>query len=93
MSCVGQTASQQPGHMTFNHFISVSQTDTGDVIVAYLPVRSAIKLHNPLGHKYRAQWFHPVTSDFVTAAVDYRVGLIEMTSPQDSDMVLVLDRE
>jgi hypothetical protein len=84
---------EQPGDKAFNHFISVAQTDTGDVVVAYVPVKSAITLHNPLGTKYRARWFNPVTNDFITTLVGYRGGVVEVMSPQDSDMVLVLDRQ
>ena len=84
---------EQPGDKTYSHFISVAQTDEGDTIVAYLPVRGTIKLHNRFGHDYRGQWFNPVTYDFFTAAVSQRDGLTEAASPQDSDMVLVLDRK
>jgi hypothetical protein len=83
---------EQPGDETFNHFISVAQTDDAEMIVAYLPIRTTIKLYNRLGHEYRGQWFNPVSSDSFTAHVEYRDGLIEVTSPQDSDMILTLTR-
>jgi hypothetical protein len=83
---------EQPGDETFNHFISVAQTDDAEMIVAYLPIRTTIKLYNRLGHEYRGRWFNPVSSDSFTAHVEYPNGLIEVTSPQDSDMVLMLTR-
>ncbi len=84
---------EQPGDRTYNHFISVAQTENGDMIVAYLPVRSTVRLFNRPGHEYRGEWFNPVSNDTFTTAVNHRDGLIEMTSPQNSDMVLVLYRQ
>jgi hypothetical protein len=83
---------EQPGDETFNHFISVARTDDARIIVAYLPIRTAIKLYNRFGHEYRGEWFNPVSGDGFTADVDYRDGLVEVTSPQNSDMVLTLIR-
>jgi hypothetical protein len=84
---------EQPGDKTYNHFISVSQTDDGGTMVAYLPVKSTIRLLNPFGNRYKGRWFNPVTNEYSTATVTYRDGLIELASPQDSDLVLVLQRE
>lgn len=77
---------------TYNHFISVAQTDERETIVAYIPVPSTVRLFNRFGDKYRGQWFHPVSNDFITTAPSYHDGLMELTSPQNSDMVLALFR-
>lgn len=87
-----QLLAEQPGDKAFNHFISVSQADEGGMIVVYIPVRTTVKLFNPLGQEYRGEWFSPVANDHITAAVTCQEGLIEATPPRDSDMVLVLYR-
>ena len=80
----------QPGDNIYNHFISIAKTDSHDTIVAYLPVKSTIKLLNPINIRYRGQWFNPVTNQYSKANIVHRKGLIELTSPQDSDMLLIL---
>lgn len=84
---------EQPGDKTFNHFISVAQAEECGTIVVYIPVRSTVKLFNPLGHTYEGEWFSPVANDLITAAVTQRDGVIEAAPPRDSDMVLVLHRK
>jgi hypothetical protein len=86
----GQLLAGQPGDGTFNHFISVSQADECGTIVVYTPVKSTIKLFNPLGRKYQGEWFSPVANDLITAAVTHRDGIVEAVPPRDGDMVLVL---
>jgi len=84
---------KQPGDKTYNRFISVSKADEDGIIVAYLPVKSTVMLFNPLGRQYRGRWFNPITNKYSKAVVAYRSGLIELTSPRDSDMVLILERQ
>jgi len=83
----------QPGDETFNHFISVAETDNHDLIIAYLPVKSTITLYNPLNVKYSGQWFNPVTAEYFNAGITGKNGFLELTSPSDGDMLLVLKKQ
>ncbi len=85
-----QLLASQPGEETFNHFISVAATDDKSLIVAYLPVQSAIILFNPFGAKYQAEWFDPIRNKYNPAEVSYPEGLIQLHSPLDQDMLLIL---
>lgn len=80
----------QPGAETFNHFISVAATDDKSLIVAYLPVQSDIILFNPFGAIYQAEWFDPIRNKYSPAEVSYPEGLIQLHSPLDQDMLLIL---
>jgi len=81
---------EQPGDSVYNHFISVSKTDNHDLIVAYLPVPYTLKLFNPLGLKYKGQWFDPVNNCYLKAEVKLKNGIIEIEPVLKSDAVLVL---
>ena len=74
----GQLLAEQPGDKTFNHFISVSQADECGTIVAYVPVKSTVKLFNPLGREYEGEWFNPVANDYIGATSTHRDGVIEV---------------
>lgn len=82
---------QQPGDQVFNHFISVLKTDDYSTILAYVPVKSTFQLYNPLLMQYQVQWFNPATNQYTdTAVVEASNGILEFTSPEDQDMVLIL---
>ncbi|MBN1292201.1 MAG: DUF4038 domain-containing protein [Candidatus Latescibacteria bacterium] len=83
----------QPGKENYQNFISVLKTDTNDIIMAYVPVRSKVSLFNTLENRYTGQWFNPVTNTFSAASIDHKNGLIETLSPADGDYVLVLEKQ
>jgi len=81
---------EQPGNLVFNHFISVVKTDDYKTILAYIPVKSTFQLYNPLRVEYDCQWFNPVTNEYSDAKPLDNSGVLELTSPEDSDMLLIL---
>jgi len=83
----------QPGRENYQHFISVMKTNDNDIIMAYMPVKSTVNLFNPLDNRYSGQWFNPVTNSFSEALVTEKNGILESTSPEDSDMVLILEKQ
>jgi hypothetical protein len=60
---------EQPGEKTFNHWISVVKSADDKIIVAYIPKNCDVKLFNPKGYKYSAQWFNPVTNEYSEAKI------------------------
>jgi hypothetical protein len=84
---------EQPGDKTYNHFISVSRTDDGTTIVAYLPQAMPLKLYNLHQEAFEGEWFNPVTSQRSKAKVIYEKGFLKISpEKQEGDMVLVLKR-
>ncbi len=59
----------QPGEEIYNHWISVVKTPDDNTIVAYIPEKSEVKLFNPKGYKYEAQWFNPLTNEYSKAEI------------------------
>lgn len=84
---------EQPGDTIYNHFISVSKSTNNDLIVAYLPSRTTIKLYNPYSFMYDGQWFDPVENKYSKAKVENKNGIIKVASEKNSDMVLVLRKK
>lgn len=62
----------QPGEKTFNHWISVSKSRDDQTIVVYIPEKAEVKLYNPNGYKYSAQWFNPLTNEYLEAKIEQR---------------------
>jgi len=81
---------RQPGDKVFNHFISVASTEDKSLIVAYLPVQSDIILFNSFGERYQAEWFDPVNNQYIPAGASYPEGLVQLHSPLNQDMLLIL---
>lgn len=65
----GDLLAQQPGNTTFNHWISVLKKDDNSEILVYIPEKSTVTLFNPIGIKYKAQWFNPVTNEYSDAKI------------------------
>lgn len=85
---------EQPGNKVFNHFISVVKTEDYKTILAYVPVKSTFQLYNPLRVQYTIQWFNPATNQYSdTEVVKGNNGVLELTSPEDQDAVLILTKE
>lgn len=83
---------EQPGDAQYNHFIAVAKTDNHDSFLAYLPVKSTVRLRNPLDLRYAGEWFNPITNERSTAVVEHRGHVISATSPTEQDFVLLLRR-
>lgn len=83
---------EQPGDKTYNHFISVVKTDDHQTVLAYVPVKTTFKLYNPLRIAYDSQWFNPQTNSYSEVMALEKNGILELSSPEDSDMVLILKK-
>ncbi|MBN2090004.1 DUF4038 domain-containing protein [candidate division KSB1 bacterium] len=84
---------EQPGEQVFNHFLSVAKTDDHHLIVAYLPVQTTIRLYNAFNHYFEGEWFHPVKNIYLKAKIIQKPGIIEISSPENSDLILVLRKK
>ena len=85
---------EQPGEKQFNHFVSVSRTDDGRTIVAYLPSPTPIRLYNLAGSTWQAQWFNTATNQTSTAKVAQQKGVLEVVPPAGTgDMLLILQKK
>ncbi|WP_247235326.1 DUF4038 domain-containing protein [Telluribacter sp. SYSU D00476] len=83
----------QPGDKQYNHFVSVSRTDDGNTLVAYLPTSTPIQLYNLANTTYTAQWFNPVSNQTTSGKVQTSKGVLSATPPAGGDdWVLVLRR-
>lgn len=83
----------QPGDKTYNHFVSIVKSIDNKILLAYLPVKCTVKIRKPVAdNKYQVKWFDPVKNVYTdgTAADDGSVMII--TSPADSDLVLILEK-
>ncbi len=81
---------EQPGDKVYNHFISVAQSGDGKTILAYVPVKSTVKLYNPFNRSFQAQWFDPAANTLHKDSLVTKAGLMEITPPGEQDYVLVL---
>jgi len=81
---------KQPGEKTFNHWISVVKSADDKTIIAYIPHNADVKLFNPKGYKYSAQWFNPVSNEFLEAEIARNTGGISFTHNFENDMLIVL---
>ena len=84
---------EQPGKETFNHFVSLVKSDDYATVLAYLPVATTVRIRNPLGITYEAQWFDPVTNQYEKAQLKTSSGMLEATSSSSNDQVLVLRKK
>jgi hypothetical protein len=80
---------EQPGDSVFNHWISVVKSADDKTIVAYIPEKTEVKLFNPKGIKYTAQWFNPVTNQYSDAKISVNENKIEFTHNFENDMLIV----
>ena len=84
---------EQPGDKMFNHFISVVKTDNYENILAYVPVKSTFQLYNPHLIQYQSQWFNPVTKAYSKIKTLTKTGILELSSREESDMLLILTKK
>ena len=59
----------QPGEENFNHWVSVVKSSDSETIVVYIPEKANVKLYNPKGYEYSAQWFNPVNNTYFNAEI------------------------
>jgi hypothetical protein len=86
----GDLLTEQPGDKTFNQFVSLVRSSDNKTIIAYLPVKLTASIRKPLQSEFVAKWFNPVTNKYSEGTVDDNGQLVTVTSPEDTDMLLVL---
>jgi hypothetical protein len=87
----GELLIDQPGDITFNHFVSVVKTTDNKLILAYIPVKQTIKIRKPSGHNYSVRWFDPVKNEYSDGTGSDDGNILTVSSPADSDMLLILE--
>ncbi len=61
---------KQPGDSIYNQWISVLRKDDHSEILVYLPKKAKVSLFNPEGFTYKAQWFNPVTNEYLPVQIN-----------------------
>jgi hypothetical protein len=74
----------QPGNTFFNQWVSVLQKDDHSEILVYIPEKSAISLINPEKIEYSAQWFNPLTNEYIAAKIN-QINLIHKKSRNEQN--------
>lgn len=82
---------EQPGDKVFNHFVSVVKSTDNEVIIAYMPVKQTINLRKPVAVSYNAKWFDPAKNIYSDGKFSDDGRIITITSPTDTDMLLILE--
>lgn len=84
----------QPGNEKYNHWISVVKSPDDNTIVAYIPEKSEVKLFNPKGYNYEAQWFNPVNGKFSDAKIiQYEDETMEKVNYDTGERMMVVVRK
>jgi len=83
---------EQPGEKTFNNWISVVKSPDDETIIVYIPEKSDVKLLNPKGYNYSAQWFNPVTNEFSETVTRSENHTISFKQDFENDMLIVLKK-
>jgi hypothetical protein len=83
----------QPGEETYNHWISVVKSSDGQTIIAYIPEQADVKLFDPGGFSYSAQWFNPVSGQYADAEIKEQDNAIRFTQSFENDMLIVLRKK
>jgi hypothetical protein len=81
----------QLGDEKFDYFVSVVKMYDDKTILAYIPVKQTIRIRKPDGHNYTVSWFDPVKNTYSAGTGSDDGNILTITSPNDSDMVLILE--
>ncbi|TDE18549.1 apiosidase-like domain-containing protein [Dyadobacter psychrotolerans] len=73
-------------------FVSIVRSDGHRLVMAYVPVKTVLRLANSGGIKYSGSWFDPSNGESRIANVLYKKGTIEITSPSETDFILILQK-
>jgi Protein of unknown function (DUF4038)/Domain of unknown function (DUF5060) len=87
-----QLVLDQPGVREPKFHVSVLRDDGGRLLLVYLPATLTVRLANPLGASYKAEWFDPATSAMKDGAVLAPDPVLQVASPFREDAVLILRR-
>jgi hypothetical protein len=73
--------------------VSVLRDDGGRLLLVYLPATLTVRLANPLGGSYKAEWFDPATNAMKEGVVLAPDTVLQVASPFREDAVLILRRQ
>jgi len=82
---------KQPGDSVFNQFVSVVKSIDNETILAYIPAKLTIGIRKPLPAEYNVRWFNPKTNVYTSGNLSDNGKVITISSPEDGDMVLILE--
>ncbi len=83
---------KQPGDEQFNHFVSLVKSIDNKTILGYLPVKLTLEIRKPVNAGYSVRWFDPVRNVYSGGTAKDKGETLVVTSPNDSDMLLILTR-
>ena len=83
----------QPGEEKFNNWISVVKSPDDETIIAYIPEKCDVILFNPKGYTFSAQWFNPITNEYLNAKTKTENHSIQFTHDFENDMLIVLKKK
>ncbi len=83
---------KQPGKEKYNQWISVVKSSDDETIIAYIPEKCNVKLFNPKGIKYSAQWFNPVSNTYSDAKIrqEYYTTAVKVDEEKGEKMMLTI---
>ena len=84
---------EQPGEKIYNHFISIVKNPENGKILCYLPRKGDVKIYNLFRKNFTGKWFDAVLNTYSEAEVSNSGSFLEVLSPKDQDMVLILQPE
>ena len=86
---------EQPGEEIYNHWISVVKSPDNSIIIAYIPEKAKVKLFNPEGYEYSAQWFNPVTNEYSNAIIKitHELSVTKKKNVNGEEMVISAQNE
>jgi hypothetical protein len=82
----------QPGDTQFNHFVSLVKTVDNSVILGYLPVKTTFEIRKPADFTYSTEWFDPVNNLYSAGSTEDEGTILKISSPSESDMLLILKK-
>jgi Protein of unknown function (DUF4038)/Domain of unknown function (DUF5060) len=84
---------EQPGEKVYNHFVSIVRNPENGKILCYLPLKGDVKIYNLFKKDFTGKWFDTVLNTYSEAEVRNSGSFLEILSPKDQDMVLILQPE
>lgn len=83
---------EQPGERDPQRYVAAAKSDDGALLVVYVPTPGSVRLANPFGHRFEAEWFDPVASVSRPGGSLGPADVLEIASPFQEDAVLILRR-
>jgi hypothetical protein len=82
----------QPGSISPSRYIAVVRSDSGDLVLAYIPEDRILDLASPaLPKSPKAIWINPRTGERIDAIAIDKPGLNQFKTPDSGDWLLLLE--